>query len=562
MTKFHDQAISVHGSCIFGMRRLLLLLDAFSQETEGVKAQKNSEHIHQMRVASRRLRAALPLCAHCFPEKKYFRWVKEVQAITRALSDARDADVQIEFLKKYQKKAAKSQAQQADIHTKIKPPLTAGIEHLLTIHQKKRATLQKQVLSAVTGLEKRQIVDDIRNAATMYHTTARRIRPRPPMYALPSLAADDISKRLTTLLSYEPWIQYPEAVAEHHAMRIAAKKLRYTMEFYAPIYRYGLRKPLSRVKKVQEMLGNLHDCDVWIDTVTLVLLKERARHHSLGSTKPWNPQIIADLKYFLFDREMKRKALFRQLIQYWKMLERSRIWDELRVTLLKEVKKPFGQITAASKDHLRASVHQIALAYPEGQAHTTHVTDLALALFDSLQPLHRMSQRARLLLECAGHLHDIGWTPGGKGHRTKGARMIFSSEQLPVDIIERGIIGLVALCHRGKCRLESRGYYTLLPPDDRMVVNMLAALIRIADGLDATHQGVIQSLKCHINQTEILCEVQAYQDAETEKASAISKSDLFVRVFGKPLVIRQAHVSSQIQLQNDEQAYSVSGHRS
>lgn len=552
MTKSQVQQVPVHGACIFGIRRLLPLLDAFSQETEGVKAGKDIEYIHRMRVASRRLRAALPLCASCFHQKRHQRWIGEIQTITRALGEARDADVQMEFLRKYQKKAAKHQAPEGGDPSKIKPPMTDGIGYLLAGYQKKRPALQKQVLSAVLGLEKKQIIEDIRTAASSYRTNAAKIRPRPAMYAVPSLAADDISKRLGTLLSYEPWIQYPEAVAEHHAMRIAAKKLRYTMEFYAPMYRYGLRKSLARVKKVQEILGDIHDCDVWIDTVTLALLKERAQHHSLKPSETWNQQIIGDLKYFLHDREKKRNVLFRQLLQYCKKLERSKIWDELRATLFKEVKKPFRMVPVASEDDLRASVHQIALAYPEGQAHTRHVTGLALSLFDSLQPLHRMNQRSRLLLECAGLLHDIGWTSGGKGHHTKSARMIFSSEQLPIDSIERGIIGLVALCHRGKCRLESQGYYTLLPPDDRMVVNKLAALIRIADGLDATHQGIIQSLRCRINQTEILCEVRASRDAKTETESALSKSDLFVRVFGKPLIITQTYVSSQIQLQNDE----------
>ena len=57
--------------CIFGVQRLLPLLDAFSKEIDGVRTAQDIEHIHRMRVASRRLRAALPLFASCFPEKKY-----------------------------------------------------------------------------------------------------------------------------------------------------------------------------------------------------------------------------------------------------------------------------------------------------------------------------------------------------------------------------------------------------------------------------------------------------------------------------------------------------------
>jgi CHAD domain-containing protein len=86
---------------------LLPLLDALSQETEGVKAGKDIEYIHRMRVASRRRRAALPLCAPCFHQKRYHKWIAEIQTITRALSEARDVDVQMEFLRKYQKKVTK-----------------------------------------------------------------------------------------------------------------------------------------------------------------------------------------------------------------------------------------------------------------------------------------------------------------------------------------------------------------------------------------------------------------------------------------------------------------------
>ena len=90
--------------CIFGVQRLLPLLDAFSKEIDGVKTAQDIEHIHRMRVASRRLRAALPLFASCFPEKKYQQWMEEIRKVTRALGEARDTDVQIAFLTKLIKK--------------------------------------------------------------------------------------------------------------------------------------------------------------------------------------------------------------------------------------------------------------------------------------------------------------------------------------------------------------------------------------------------------------------------------------------------------------------------
>jgi len=77
----------------------------------------------------------------------------------------------------------------------------------------------------------------------------RAARKRPGMQGIPPVAALRIGKRLSVLLSYEPWVFHPEAVAEHHATRIAAKKLRYTMEIYGSVYRNNLIKPLARIKK-------------------------------------------------------------------------------------------------------------------------------------------------------------------------------------------------------------------------------------------------------------------------------------------------------------------------
>jgi CHAD domain-containing protein len=67
------------GTCRFAAERLRPLIRAFSQEIGGVKEGEDSEYIHRMRVASRRLRAALPLFDTCFPDKKFRRWMQEIK---------------------------------------------------------------------------------------------------------------------------------------------------------------------------------------------------------------------------------------------------------------------------------------------------------------------------------------------------------------------------------------------------------------------------------------------------------------------------------------------------
>ena len=50
-------------------------------------------------------------------------------------------------------------------------------------------------------------------------------------------------------------------------MRINAKKLRYTMEFFAPLYKDQLKEEIETVKNYQDILGEKHDLEVWMDYV-------------------------------------------------------------------------------------------------------------------------------------------------------------------------------------------------------------------------------------------------------------------------------------------------------
>src|SRR4030042_928233 len=149
----------VPAACIFGVQRILPLLDAFLGEIDGVRSAQDIEHIHRMRVASRRIRAALPLFKSCFPKKKFRVWMRELQKITRALGDARDADVQIAFLERLKKERALGDPC-SDTGTEIRP---VDVEtFLLSRLQKKRQKLQGTVLSALEHLERSGIPGDMR----------------------------------------------------------------------------------------------------------------------------------------------------------------------------------------------------------------------------------------------------------------------------------------------------------------------------------------------------------------------------------------------------------------
>lgn len=66
--------------------------------SEGVLDLGDVERVHDMRVATRRLRAALEIFEPCFPHKRHRKALKKVKALADALGERRDADVEIALL--------------------------------------------------------------------------------------------------------------------------------------------------------------------------------------------------------------------------------------------------------------------------------------------------------------------------------------------------------------------------------------------------------------------------------------------------------------------------------
>lgn len=537
MMQAGNPPMAVSGLCWFMLQRIPPLVDAFAQEIDGVRQAEDIEFIHRMRVASRRLRAALPLFRGCFPPKQYGRWMAEIASITRALGEARDTDVQIAFLVKYQKKSQAAWKKQQPAEP-AESPVSPAIRYLLRDLRKQRRRQQERVISALDALEKSRVIPDIRETLADRAASNRRIPHEGLAYGLPTLAAYRISSRLEALRAYEPWVTHPDAVAEHHAMRIAAKKLRYTMEVYGPVYRLGLRKHHARVKMVQEILGDLHDCDVWIDHITRILLRERSRMRSPAAGKRPDTATLASLRLFLQDREKERILIHRRFMRYWESLERAGLWEELLITLDRGRRSPYIPQGTPSRSEIITAAGILSARSGELLPHVRQVTRLALMLFDSTKPVHALGGHERLLLEVAGLLHDAGWSGGRKNHHLRGARAIIADEHLPFDLRDRVIIALCAYAHRGRCVPEDLSLFALLSPEERQAALRLSALLRLADGLDSQHRQSVKEAHCIIAAANLTCDIIAEEDVTVEKEHARTKGDLFTRAFGRDLVIR------------------------
>ena len=97
MTGKMDGSISAYGAAF-----MLNQLKNLQNEVQGVQTALDIECIHRMRVASRRLRSAQEYFDSILPKKISTIWENQIQSITAALGNARDLDIQMEAIQKYQ----------------------------------------------------------------------------------------------------------------------------------------------------------------------------------------------------------------------------------------------------------------------------------------------------------------------------------------------------------------------------------------------------------------------------------------------------------------------------
>lgn len=301
--------------CSFGAATLQKHLVSLNGEIEGVKQGTDIEFIHRMRVASRRFRNALEVFSACFPPRKFTFWMQNIRSITRALGAARDLDVQIFHIT--------SIYQQVDV-PKFKP----GIRRLLLRLRQQRQKQQEVVLSTLQLIEQSNVLDEIENQLR------KKILPeesgRPYSSNLYRLSNNLINSRLESIFIFEPFIHKPECKQELHAMRIAAKHFRYTLETFAAIYPGTLESSISKTRKMQEILGEIHDRDVWIDYLPQFLESETRRIVKFYGNRRQVSTITSGIIY-LEEFEMKlRDDLYNEFVATWDKWVAAGVWEQLR----------------------------------------------------------------------------------------------------------------------------------------------------------------------------------------------------------------------------------------
>ncbi len=521
---------------LFAAETLLRYLQVLVDERDSVRRAEEHSALHRMWVASRRLRSLLPWFAVCLPRKQCPVWRKEIRRLARALDVARDVDVQIASVEQYLEAYSEEQER-------------LGINRLLLRLQQQRQHLQEQVVAALARLEDSHLLDDMEETlhALAAQAHAHHVEMQSPYVY--RKARKVMQTRLKALLAYEPYVQQPDRSKELHAMRIATKRLRYMMQACAPLYQGELEAPIDAMETLQDMLGDIHDCDVWNDRLPQFVETERARTLVyFGHTESFEP-LVSGVHAFRANRQQYRAQRYQDVVAFWQESHTQQMWEHLRQTLTAYAEPapqtpaavPVSSATdgvavasspsASDPERVKAAVLELAQQCQYEVEHAQHVTRLALRLFDGLQPQHGLGTPERLWLEWGALLHDIGWIEGRQRHHKTSLRLILESALLALSPRERLLVAAVARYHRRALPSNKHKHFAALDAADKQRVRVLAGILRVADGLDRTHRSLVEDLSCDVAPEQIVVRCITNGDTAEEYRAARDKGRLFEAVF-------------------------------
>lgn len=200
------------------------------------------EGVHQMRVATRRIRAILRAFKAMLPKAAVKRVNCEFRWLARLLGDVRDLDV---YLMNF------------DRYTAELPAAVAGSLEPYRVHLEKRwAASRKELLAGLSSEQFDRLVDHF-----------QRFRDECPSANAPSpsiqeAAAEMVDRRLKKVLKCGRAVTKHSPPEELHAVRIQGKRLRYLLEFFQPFYGKRFKSLIRRTKAIQDVLGDHQDACV------------------------------------------------------------------------------------------------------------------------------------------------------------------------------------------------------------------------------------------------------------------------------------------------------------
>jgi CHAD domain-containing protein len=274
------------------------------------------EGVHDMRVASRRVRSALRDFTPLLRKTKLSTSVRQLKEIANRLGAVRDQDVAIVALEKLQ--------------TKATAEISSGLQRIIDAHNVKREAARKELREAISAKAiselKPAFVAALKGAPATRKTKPGVTSKQGASYKV--FARSTLLKRLKELEGLSSSLFEPEKVEPLHEMRIAAKHLRYALDLFEHCWGESLGAFSRQVAKLQSSLGELHDCDLWIEH-----FGKRLRRVKTKSDEA-TPQDERDAMVWLLSHFSRlRTKHFRGALALWHEWETKDFCNRLSATL-------------------------------------------------------------------------------------------------------------------------------------------------------------------------------------------------------------------------------------
>ena len=244
----------------------------------GTRLGEDTEALHDMRVATRRLRAAFRVFGPYYKPKAIAAYRKGLKRTGRALGPVRDLDV---F-------RAKTHAYLSTL-----PQSSQGdLDRFLAVLQAHRDSARARMNNYLDSTKYTQFKELFGQFVQMEGMGSRPALlkdgdPRP--HRVRHVAPMVIYQRLAAVRAYDEWVSIPDPPPERlHALRIACKRLRYTLEFFREVLGPDTRALIKTIVTIQDHLGNLQDA-----RVACALLEDFLHRGTWGSDRSPGEQATA-----------------------------------------------------------------------------------------------------------------------------------------------------------------------------------------------------------------------------------------------------------------------------
>ena len=451
------------------------------EECDRVAAGFEPDPVHDLRVSLRRCRSLADGIGVLDPDPGWKAMRKAGKRLFQRLGALRDIHIMIEWVNKLSAKALPSTDSQPHLNPP-KEPAGLGMHELRESRESAAGAEPAATDPAADALLKilasREKEQKLEAQAALEEFDRKQWRHWSK--SLPARAARiRLGSALFKHLALERWT---EARALHtralrnrsqtawHSLRIGIKRFRYIVENFLPAEHKAWSDDL---KAMQDLLGEVHDLDVlWATATSCHVFPDN------DSRRRWRQRILAERK--------KRLDHYRS-----RMVGSDSLWKVWRAAL------PHGkQIQALATRRMKMWAGGLDPDF----AHSERVASLALQLYDGLlasgwQPAaDGISGRSSLL--AAALLHDVGKSKGDKGHHKTSFDLIRAHGAPhgwnPADLQRAAI---VARFHRGALPTRKHKCLRDLLPHEQKAAIQLAAVLRLANALDAAHDGHIRRIQ-------------------------------------------------------------------